>query len=151
MFSSLSPTTLRIASAFLVLVAAILVVAPLALHRGAFPDTPIAHLLTFYGVTACAYGLLPFVRRGDIFMVAMWMVLGVGIAPCFVGEELSAARMFADMGGVLMAAGPVYIARFRQVAQGDIRLYRRREVELGRLLPRFMAEPPPDTEATSSS
>jgi hypothetical protein len=39
--------------------------------------------------------------------------------------------MFGGMAGVLMAAGPIYIARFRQIAQGDIRLYRRREIEPG--------------------
>lgn len=147
MFSNLSTSAIRLVSALLVLVCALILVAPLAVHGGLFPDTPIANALVFYGVTAGAYALLPFVRRGDVFMVAMWMVLGVGVAPCFVGEELSAPRMFADMGGVMMAAGPIYIARFRQVAQGDIRLHRRREVELGRLFPRFTDEGSADAEA----
>ena len=62
-------------------------------------------------------------------MVAVWIVLGVGVAPCFAGRELSASHMFADLAGVLMGAAPIYIARFRQIAQGDIRLYRRRETE----------------------
>ena len=34
--------------------------------------------------------------------------------------------MFGAMGGVLMAVAPIYIARFRQVAQGDTRPHRRR-------------------------
>ena len=84
-------------------------------------------MFSFYdGVTAGAYGLLPFVRRGDIAVVAMWVVLGVGVAPCFVGQEVSAPHMFADMAGVLMGAAPIYIARFRQIAQGDVRNFRRR-------------------------
>jgi hypothetical protein len=37
--------------------------------------------------------------------------------------------MFADMAGVLLAAAPIYIARLRQVAQGDTRHPRRRQSE----------------------
>src|SRR6185312_16502046 len=85
--------------------------------------------LVFSGITAGAYGLLQFVRRGDIFMAAMWLVLAVGVAPCVQGEELSPLHMFADMAGVLMAAGPIYLARYRQVAQGDTRHNRRRETD----------------------
>ena len=119
----------RFASALVVLTCAVALVAPLSIRGGLIPDSLPIHALIFYGVTAGAYGLLPFMRRGDIAMVAMWVVLGVGVAPCFVGQELSAAHMFADMAGVLMGAAPIYIARFRQVAQGDIRPYRRREAE----------------------
>jgi hypothetical protein len=89
----------------------------------------VARGLLFYVVTAAAYLALPFTRRGDIALVAMWLVLGVGIAPCFGGEEISPYGMFADMGGVLLAAAPIYIARLRQIAQGDTRTYRRRERE----------------------
>jgi hypothetical protein len=120
---------LRFASAMAVLAAAVVLVAPLSIRNAVVPDSLGLHALTFYGVTVGAYGLLPFVRRGDIVMMAMWVVLGVGIAPCFLGQELSAAHMFADMAGVLGGAAPIYIARFRQVAQGDIRPYRRRETE----------------------
>jgi hypothetical protein len=119
---------MRLASALVVLTCAVVLVSPLALPS-AIPDSIALHTLTFYGVTAGAYGLLPFVRRGDIAMVAMWVVLGAGVAPCFAGQELSARHMFADMAGVLMGAAPVYIARFRQIAQGDTRPYRRREAE----------------------
>jgi hypothetical protein len=118
---------MRFASALVVLTCAVVLVSPLS--GAVLADNVPAHVLTFYGVTAGAYVLLPFVRRGDIAMVAMWVVLGVGVAPCFLGHELSAAQMFADLGGVLMAAGPIYIARFRQIAQGDTRLYRRRVSE----------------------
>jgi hypothetical protein len=122
---------LRLVSALVVLSCAVAVVAPLSLRAAVISDNPFVDLLAFYGVTCGGYGLLPFVRRGDIAMVAMWVVLGVGVAPCFTGQELSPAHMFGGMAGVLMAAGPVYIARFRQIAQGDIRLYRRRETEDG--------------------
>jgi hypothetical protein len=120
---------MRFACALVVLTCAVVLVAPLSIRNALVPDSLPLHVLTFYGVTAGAYGLLPFVRRGDIAMVAMWVVLGVGVAPCFVGQELSAAHMFSDMAGVLMGAAPIYIARFRQVAQGDTRTYRRRETE----------------------
>jgi hypothetical protein len=122
---------MRLTSALVVLTGALILVAPLSLRSALLSDKPAVDLLTFYGVTAGAYGLLPFVRRGDIVMVAMWVVLGVGVAPCFVGQELSPPHMFAGMAGVLLAAGPIYIARFRQIAQGDIRFHRRRETEAG--------------------
>ena len=128
-FPTLPLHMVRLASALVVLVCAVVLVSPLSLLRAFVPDSIPLHTLTFYGATAGAYGLLPFVRRGDIAVVAMWVVLGVGVAPCFVGQELSAPYMFADMAGVLMGAGPVYIARFRQIAQGDTRPYRRREAE----------------------
>jgi hypothetical protein len=128
-FPTLPFRLIRFASALAVLAGAVLLVAPLS-GRGAFlPDSLPIHALTFYGVTAGAYGLLPYLRRGDILVVAIWVVLGVGVAPCFAGHELSAPQMFADMAGVLMGAAPIYIARFRQIAQGDVRPYRRRETD----------------------
>lgn len=96
---------------------------------GLFPDNVLGRGLVFYGLTSGAYAALPLVRRGDIAAVASWLVLGVGVAPCFAGQELSASHMFADMGGVILAAAPIYIARFRQVMQGDTRGQRRRESE----------------------
>src|ERR1700744_2083279 len=101
---------MRVVSALVVLACAVVLVAPLSLRAAMISDRPFVDLLAFYGVTAGAYGLLPFVRRGDIAIVAMWVVLGVGVAPCFSGQELSADHMFADLGGVLMGAAPIYIA-----------------------------------------
>ena len=132
---NLRHSLVRIASAAVVLACAVVLVLPLSLRPAMLPDSLSVDAIVFYGVTAGAYGLLPFVRRGDIMMVAMWLVLGVGIAPCVLGQELSASRMFADMGGVLAAAAPIYIARFRQIAQGDVRPYRRREAEAPETLP----------------
>lgn len=108
-------------------------VTPGALATAFLPDTLTVHGMIFYAVTAAAYLMLPFMRRGDIAMVAMWLVLAAGVEPCFKGEELSAPKMFADMAGVALAAAPIYIARFRQIAQGDMRSFRRRgdEVETG--------------------
>ena len=127
MFTTAQISLIRTAAAFVVLLAAIVLVAPLSMLNAAFPaDNVAARALLFYAITAGAYGFLPFVRRGDIVMVGMWLVLAVGVAPCFAGRELSASCMFADMAGVLMSAIPIYIARFRQVAQGDLRQYRRR-------------------------
>ena len=126
---TLSYRMMRLASALVVLACAVVLVAPLSVDGSSLHDSIPLHVATFYGVTAGAYGVLPFVRRGDIAMVAMWVVLGMGVAPCFAGHELSAPHMFADMAGVLMGAAPIYIARFRQIAQGDVRRYRRRETE----------------------
>jgi len=129
MLPTVSFRTMRFVSALVVLVCAVMLVTPLSLPAAISPDRAAVSALIFYGVTAGAYGLLPFVRRGDIFMAAMWLVLAVGVAPCVEGEELSPLHMFADMAGVLMAAGPIYLARYRQVAQGDTRHNRRRETD----------------------
>ena len=120
----------RFAAASAVLTVAVLLVSPLSQASSRFAEQPWPRMLIFYGIAVGAYAALPFIRRGDIAMVAMWLVLAVGVAPCFGGRELSATNMFADMGGVLMAAVPIYIARFRQVTQGDLRAYRRRETEV---------------------
>ena len=128
-FPTIPLRMMRFASALVVLACAVVLVSPLSIFSAFITDSIPLHTLTFYGVTAGAYGLLPYVRRGDIAVVAMWVVLGVGVAPCFVGHELSAPHMFADMAGVLMGAAPVYIARFRQIAQGDVRHFRRRQAE----------------------
>ena len=124
-----NPLTLLRLTACLAVAATIAVLASPLSGAGFLPDSVVARALIFYGLTAGAYAVLPLVRRGDIAAVAMWLVLGVGVAPCFLGQEISAPHMFADMGGVLLAAAPIYIARFRQVLQGDTRRLRRRESE----------------------
>jgi hypothetical protein len=122
--------TMRFAAAFVALVAAACIVSPLTMWGQAFPSENLAtRAVLFYAITSGAYAFLPFVRRGDIAMVTMWLVLAVGIAPCIAGHELDADNMFADMAGVLMSALPVYIARFRQMQQGDLRHYHRRETD----------------------
>ena len=130
MFPTIPFRLVRFSSALVVLACAIVLVAPLSVRSAVLSDKPFVDVFSFFGVTTGAYALLPFIRRGDIALVAMWVVLGVGVAPCFVGEELSAPHMFGGIFGVLMAAAPIYVARFRQVAQGDIRDFRRRQDEL---------------------
>ena len=73
----------------------------------------------FYLATSIAYMLMPYVRRSDIPLAAMWVVLVVELAPLAVGEMLSASGVAADVAGVAMAAAPIYIARARQLLQGD--------------------------------
>jgi hypothetical protein len=85
-----------------------------------------ARLLLFYLATAAAYGLMPFVRRGDIPLVAAWVVLLAELSPCVSGRLISPVKVTADVLGVLMAAGPIYLARMRQVMQGDMRATTRR-------------------------
>ena len=127
---SISPfPILRFGAAAAVLAVAIGLVLMLGLRGENLPNVVTVHALTFYGITAGAYLVLPFIRRGDIAMVAMWLVLAAGVAPCVAGQELSALRMFSDMAGVLMATAPIYIARHRQVVQGDTRPAHRREGE----------------------
>jgi hypothetical protein len=151
-FPTIPLRVMRLASAMVVLACALVLVSPLSTSSGLVPDTVPLHTFTFYGVTAGAYGLLPFVRRGDIAVVAIWVVLGVGVAPCFVGQELSASHMFADLGGVLMGAAPIYIARFRQIAQGDVRPFRRREMEdVAQPLQSAAFEPPAVTSERQAS
>jgi hypothetical protein len=86
----------------------------------------IARLLLFYTGAAAAYGLMPFVRRGDIPLVAAWVVLLSELSPCIAGHLISPVKVTADVLGVLMAVAPIYLARWRQVAQGDTRPVSRR-------------------------
>lgn len=81
----------------------------------------LARLMLFYVATAIAYGLMPFARRGDIPLVAAWAVLLCELAPCLTGKVLSPINVAADGLGVVMAALPFFIARFRQLQQGDVR------------------------------
>jgi hypothetical protein len=93
----------------------------LALSLTPFAEPFIARLLLFYLGTLGAYALMPFVRRDDIPLVAAWVVLLSELAPCVAGQLISPIKVTADALGVLMAAGPIYVARFRQVRQGDTR------------------------------
>lgn len=128
----IAATTLRIprlAAALAVAAGAVTLVALLTLRGPAAPNSITLHWATFYGMTTGGYAALPFVRRGDVLMVAGWLVLVAGVAPCAMGQEISAPHMFADMAGVVTSAVPIYIARMRQLAQGDVRPARRRQTE----------------------
>lgn len=89
----------------------------------------LARIFLFYIGTALAYTAMPYARRGDIPLVAAWVVLLSELAPCMGGRLISPTQVAADALGVLMAAGPVFIARFRQVQQGDVRPAGRRASE----------------------
>ena len=101
----------------------------LALSLSPLTDAFLARLLLFYAGTAAAYALMPYVRRGDIPLVAAWVVLLAELAPCVAGELISPIKVTADVLGVLMAAVPIYVARLRQVQQGDVRPGGRRATE----------------------
>ncbi len=88
-----------------------------------------ARVALFYAGTSLAYALLPYVRRGDVPLMAAWVVLVSELAPCLTGQLMSPDRMFADGLGVLMSAGPIFIARLRQICQGDVRPASRRASE----------------------
>lgn len=103
--------------------------AVLALSLTPLAEPFVARILLFYLGTALAYAVMPYVRRGDIPLVAAWVVLLSELAPCMGGRLISPTQVAADALGVLMAAGPVFIARFRQVQQGDVRPAGRRASE----------------------
>lgn len=129
MFAAVPLRIPRVAAALAVASTAVTLVGLLTLRGAAAPYALTLHWATFYAVTAGGYAALPLVRRGDVLMVAGWLVLAAGVAPCVMGQEISAPHMFADMAGVITAAAPIYIARLRQLAQGDIRPERRRQTE----------------------
>ena len=105
----------------------------LGLSLTPFAESFVPRLLLFYAGASVAYGLMPFVRRGDVPLVAAWVVLISELTPCVSGQLLSPDKVTADVLGVLMAAGPIYIARLRQVLQGDVRPGGRRASEIRRL------------------
>jgi hypothetical protein len=86
-----------------------------------------ARAFLFYVATSGAYALMPYVRRADIPLAAMWVVLAAELAPLAAGELMAPTTVAADVAGVLMAAMPIFIARGRQVMQGDVRIRGRRE------------------------
>ena len=102
----------------------------LALSLTPLAEPFLARLLLFYAGTATAFALMPYVRRGDIPLVAAWVVLLSELAPCIGGELLSPTKVTADALGVLLATAPIYVARLRQVQQGDTRPGGRRASEI---------------------
>lgn len=104
----------------------------LALSLSPLADHFLARTLLFYTGVALAYGLMPYVRRGDIPLVAAWVVLLSELAPCVGGQLMSPIEVAADILGVLLATIPIYVARLRQVQQGDTRPAGRRASEIGR-------------------
>jgi hypothetical protein len=106
-------------------------IAMLALSLSPIADPFLARVLLFYAGTSAAYGLMPYVRRGDIPLVAAWVVLLAELAPCVAGQLISPIKVTADVLGVLMATGPIYVARLRQIQQGDVRPGGRRATETG--------------------
>jgi hypothetical protein len=73
----------------------------------------------FYLATSLAYALMPYVRRSDIPLAAMWVVLVVELAPLAAGRMIAAPSVAANVIGIAMATAPIYIARARQLLQGD--------------------------------
>ena len=101
----------------------------LALSMTSIGDTALGRLGLFYAATSLAYLLMPFARRTDIPLVAAWVVLLSELAPCLTGQLLAPMNVLADTFGVVMAAGPIFIARYRQKQQGDVRPGGRRSAD----------------------
>jgi len=102
-------------------VGAVMGASVLALSLMPIADGFLPRVVLFYLATSLAYGVMPYVRRGDIPLVAAWVILLSELAPCINGQLISPLKVSADALGVMMAAGPIYIARLRQVLQGDTR------------------------------
>lgn len=103
----------------------------LALCLSGFVQHPLARALVFYAGVSAAYVALPYVRRADIPLVAMWVVMIAEFAPLAAGEMISPVTVAADIAGVFLATTPIYIARARQLMQGDHRPYKpRRDGEM---------------------
>jgi hypothetical protein len=109
------------------LLAALIGGGTLAACMSGLAEGVLARALIFYAGTATAYAVMPYVRRGDIPLAAMWVVLAAEFAPLASGRMISPASVIADVVGIALAAAPIYIARLRQVAQGDTRSLHRRE------------------------
>ncbi|WP_296599579.1 hypothetical protein [Phenylobacterium sp.] len=101
----------------------------LALSLRPVAEPFLVRVLVFYAGTTAAYALMPYVRRGDIPLVAAWVVLLSELAPCIAGNLISPIKVTADVLGVALATAPIYVARLRQVQQGDIRPGGRRASE----------------------
>jgi hypothetical protein len=127
-----SASTLRAASLprpFYLGAAALMGMVVLGLSLSPVADQFLVRLFLFYAATAGAYALMPFIRRGDIPLVAAWVILISELAPCFTGQLISPSKVTADALGVSMAVIPIYVARLRQVLQGDVRPTGRRASE----------------------
>jgi len=109
--------------------AAVLAAAVLTPCMAGVADDTLVRVGLFYVAVSLAYVLMPYARRGDIPLVAMWVVLAAELAPLAAGQLISPRTTAADVAGVLMAAGPIYIARARQLMQGDARPRNRRATE----------------------
>ena len=109
--------------------AAVISLAVVAVCLSGLADGVLARALVFYGAVSGAYATMPYVRRGDIPLVAMWVVMAVELAPLTLGRLISPATVAADTAGVLMATAPIYIARVRQLLQGDTQAARRRRAD----------------------
>jgi hypothetical protein len=106
---------------FYVPLGAAMAAAVIILSLTSVTDGFLSRVVLFYAATTLAYGLMPYVRRGDIPLVAAWVILVSELAPCVSGQLISPLKVGADVLGVIMATGPIYIARLRQVLQGDTR------------------------------
>ena len=56
----------------------------------------LARMLIYYAATSLAYATMPYVRRGDIPLVAAWVVLLSELAPCFAGQLISPVKVTAS-------------------------------------------------------
>ena len=100
-----------------VIVAAVAVV--LLLGPFGAPDgwDKVLHAAGFYGFTLLALACFPWHRKGDLIVTVLALGASSELAQGITGRDMSVFDFCADAAGVALAAGPIYVARFRQIAQ----------------------------------
>lgn len=81
-----------------------------------FPDI-VAHALLFYGLGVLMLGALPNSRTADLALALLLIGCVSEVVQAMVGREMSLLDLGGDAAGILLAAGPTYLARFRAVVR----------------------------------
>jgi hypothetical protein len=91
----------------------------LALGPFSVPDgvDKLVHAGCFYAYTLVALACWPAHRKADIALAVIALGALSEAAQGVCGRDASAGDLVADALGVMLAAGPLWVARFRQLAQ----------------------------------
>ena len=114
----------RYLTVFLAAIAMLLLLGPLAIYDG---WDKFAHAGLFYGFTLLTLMCLPWSRKDEVFLALIAVAAASEISQRLTGRSASTLDLLADMAGVAAAAAPVYVARFRQVAQQGSARHNRRK------------------------
>ncbi len=106
--------------------AVVLMLGPFAIADG---WDKFAHAGMFYGFSLLTLLCLPWSRKDEIFLALIAVAATSEISQRLTGRSASTIDLLADLAGVVVAAAPVYVARFRQVAQQGSARHNRRTSE----------------------
>lgn len=76
-----------------------------------------AHVGLFYGFMVLCFAALPWHRKQDLATAGVAIAAASEIAQAFTGRSMSLADFAANCLGVALATCPIYVARFRHLAQ----------------------------------